>query len=52
VARSEDQQLPPRDEPAGTARQAWPLARAVWPTTGADGDAEGQLPNRRLAPSG
>ncbi len=50
VARSEDQQLPPR---AGgdTPSTSWPLARAVWPMGGSDDDAEGVLPSR-LAKSG
>ena len=53
VARSEDQQLPPRVEAGGTKNQSWPLARAVWPVTAGSGDEEGDapLPTRRLAKS-
>ncbi|HEY5153359.1 MAG TPA: hypothetical protein VIJ47_01405 [Acidimicrobiales bacterium] len=53
VARSEDQQLPPRVEAGGTKNQSWPLARAVWPVTAGSGDEEDDapLPSRRLAKS-
>jgi len=52
VARSEDQQLPPREEATDAAApKSWPLARAVWPLA-TDGDDDGQLPSRRLAKSG
>jgi hypothetical protein len=53
VARSEDQQLPPRADADGAAPKSWPLARVVWPLadTG-DDDGEPQLPSRRLAKSG
>ncbi len=55
VARSEDQQLPPRVETGGARNQSWPLARAVWPVAG-DGERRrgpiaqpppGQVPLRR-----
>jgi len=49
VARSEDQQLPPRVTSDG-ATTSWPLARAVWPVASSD-DAEVVLPSR-LAKSG
>jgi hypothetical protein len=52
VARSEDQQLPPRAEGDAAETRSWPLARAVWPLASADDDAESQLPSRRLAKSG
>ena len=53
VARSEDQQLPPRAEVDGATPKSWPLARAVWPlATDGDDDADLQLPSRRLAKSG
>jgi hypothetical protein len=52
VARSEDQQLPPRAEGETAEPRAWPLARAVWPLAGSDDDGEAQLPSRRLAKSG
>ena len=52
VARSEDQQLPPRDEAAGAKSQSWPLARAVWPVADhGDEDGDTPLPSRRLAKS-
>ena len=51
VARSEDQQLPPRVESGGPKNQ-WPLARAVWPVAPAgDEDRDAPLPSRRLAKS-
>ena len=51
VARSEDQQLPPRVESGGPKNQ-WPLARAVWPVAPAgDEDGDAPLPSRRLAKS-
>jgi hypothetical protein len=53
VARSEDQQLPPRADVDGAAPKSWPLARAVWPlATPGDDDPDQQLPSRRLAKSG
>ena len=52
VARSEDQQLPPRGEGETAEPRSWPLARAVWPLAAAEDDAEAQLPSRRLAKSG
>jgi len=53
VARSEDQQLPPRVESSGAKNQSWPLARAVWPVASGAGDEDGDapLPSRRLAKS-
>ena len=50
VARSEDQQLPPRAT-ADSGATSWPLARAVWPASVADDEPEGVLPSR-LAKSG
>ncbi len=50
VARSEDQQLPPRAT-ADTGATSWPLARAVWPGVVSDDEPEGVLPSR-LAKSG
>jgi hypothetical protein len=52
VARSEDQQLPPRAdaEVNEDTSEGWPVARAVWPL--GDAEEEGSLPNRRLATSG
>jgi hypothetical protein len=50
VARSEDQQLPPRAT-ADSGGTSWPLARAVWPVALADDEPEGVLPSR-LAKSG
>jgi len=52
VARSEDQQLPPRAEGEASEPRSWPLARAVWPLANAEDDGESQLPSRRLAKSG
>ncbi len=52
VARSEDQQLPPRAEGETAEPRSWPLARAVWPLAATDDDGEAQLPSRRLAKSG
>jgi hypothetical protein len=52
VARSEDQQLPPRADAANGRTKSWPLARAVWPVAGGtDDDGETPLPSRRLAKS-
>ncbi len=48
VARSEDQQLPPRVN-AESGTSSWPLARAPWPS--ATGDDEVALPSR-MAKSG
>jgi hypothetical protein len=50
VARSEDQQLPPRAT-ADSGATSWPLARAVWPVAASDDEPEGVLPSR-LAKSG
>jgi hypothetical protein len=50
VARSEDQQLPPRVG-AENPSTSWPLARAVWPVSSSDDETEGALPSR-LAKSG
>jgi hypothetical protein len=53
VARSEDQQLPPRADGESATPKAWPLARAVWPMAApGDDDGEPHLPSRRLAKSG
>ncbi|MGZ4683140.1 MAG: hypothetical protein ACXWBN_06900 [Acidimicrobiales bacterium] len=52
VARSEDQQLPPRAEGETAEPRSWPLARAVWPLAATEDDGEPQLPSRRLAKSG
>jgi len=52
VARSEDQQLPPRAEGDAAEPRSWPLARAVWPLAATEDDGEAQLPSRRLAKSG
>ena len=52
VARSEDQQLPPRATDEASQPRSWPLARAVWPLANAEDDGESQLPSRRLAKSG
>jgi hypothetical protein len=51
VARSEDQQLPPRSSGEGTAARSWPLARAVWPVVSTDDEHDVALPSR-LAKSG
>jgi hypothetical protein len=52
VARSEDQQLPPRASGDAASPRSWPLARAVWPTASTDDEAaEAALPSR-LAKSG
>jgi len=50
VARSEDQQLPPRSSGEAAAR-SWPLARAVWPAAMSEDEPEVALPSR-LAKSG
>ena len=53
VARSEDQQLPPRAEASNGKARAWPLARAVWPVAGGvEHEGDTPLPSRRLAKSG
>jgi hypothetical protein len=54
VARSEDQQLPPRNSADPAAARSWPLARAVWPTATGDDEPEVALPSlpSRLAKSG
>ena len=44
VARSEDQQLPPRADSAGNRTQSWPLARAVWPVAPGEDDATHRSP--------
>jgi hypothetical protein len=52
VARSEDQQLPPRrDRGPSVEPKAWPLARAAWPVATGAGAAVSKLPSRRLAKS-
>jgi len=54
VARSEDQQLPPRDSSgSASAPRSWPLARVAWPVdVSVEGADHAQLPSRRLAKSG
>jgi hypothetical protein len=51
VARSEDQQLPPRAGGESQPSTSWPLARAVWPTPISDDETDVVLPSR-LAKSG
>ena len=50
VARSEDQQLPPRAT-SDSGATSWPLARAVWPVSSTDDESDVGLPSR-LAKSG